>query len=244
MRVLKSFLASGVVLALTAGSSLAYDVTIDDFNDFVNTGQLTSFFGVPESASDTDLPGVLGGSRDLLVQADATAVLIAGVIPSGILDYMSIGTGLARVTYTGGVSGIGLALACAEAVEVVYLNADDPAQGIDPQTGPALITLELIGGVSASVSETVDSPAGVLSFPLAAFAGVDLQNLTSISLTIDGTNSNAADLAIDSITAVGCETPPSPAPTMGAGGMGLSVLLLVGLARIAVARRRPSLPQS
>lgn len=229
----------GWCLTVWAFPSLAYDVTIDTFDSFVNTGAIDSNFGVPNSASDTGLVGVLGGSRDLLVQtSDAFQLLVtAGVKPIGILDYMSIGTGFAEVTYTGGTAGLGASIACAEAIEVAYFNADDAAQGLEGG-GAALITLTLTGGASVTQSQAVAAAAAILSFPLADFAGVDLQNLTSIALRIDGTNSDAADLAIDSIQAVGCEAPPAPAPSMAMAPLAFGTLMLVGLGVLGLKRRR------
>jgi len=49
-----------------------------------------------------------------------------------------------------------------------------------------------------------------LSFPLSEFAGVNVPNLSKIAMTVDGTASDSADLAIDFLRAVGCETPPAP----------------------------------
>lgn len=228
----------GWCLTVWVVPSLAYDVTIDTFGAFVNTGAIDSNFGVPNSASDTGLVGVLGGSRDLLVQTDPLQLLVtSGVKLPGILDYMSIGTGFSEVTYTGGTAGLGASIACAEAVEVVYFNADDAAQGLEGG-GAVLIALTLTGGASVTQSQAVTGAAATLSFPLADFAGVDLQNLTSIALRIDGSNSDSADLAVDSIQAVGCEAPPAPAPSMGMVPLALSTLMLVGLGMLGMKRRR------
>ena len=240
MRPLRIAILVALSAVTVTGRVLAYDLIIDTFDDFVNTGtQLTNFFDPTLlTASDTGLSGVIGGSRDLLVEStgDFPFLLFAGVLPSGVLDYMSLGTGRVRVTYTRGLAGIGAAIACAESIEVVYLNADDAAQGIE--TGATEVILTLTGGISVSVEQLVSQTAGVLSYPLSAFAGVDLQNLTSISLELDGRDSEDADLAIDSIYAVGCEPPLTPSPSLGPLPLTLSVLILVGLGLLGLRRRR------
>lgn len=222
-------------LSFVAGSALAYDLVIDTFDDAVNTTVLTSNVGVPLTADDTGLAGVLGGSRSIFVEGVLSVQ--AGVIESaGIFDYMSIGTGFAEATYDADGSGFGNAIACAQEIEIAYQLADASAQG--EGTGQAEITVALTGGATVAVSRPITATAGTLSYPIADFAGVDLTNLTEIAMTVDGTASDSADLAVDSIRAVGCDVLPSPSPAMGPAALGFGSLVLAGLGLLGVARRR------
>lgn len=220
-----------------ASPALAYDVVIDTFDSATNTTSLQSFFGSPANGSDSGLPDVLGGSRELMVNGGAASPLVeAGVIPGGLFNYMSNGTGSALVEYDGEGRGFGNQLACAQALELDYLEADDAAQGIG--TGPLQVQLTLDGIEAVRV---ITSASGTLVFPIEEFVGVDLQSLGQISFLVSGFVSDSADLSIDTIRAVGCEAPPSPSPAMGPIALGLGSLVLVGLGWLGVARRRASL---
>lgn len=237
-KIVRNTAIVGWSLVVWAGTSLAYDVTIDSFNFFVNTGPISSSFNIPMTASDTGLPGVLGGSRDLLAHAGVAQPLVTvGVKDPGLLDYMSltVSSGFAEVSYTGDTAGLGRAIACAEAIEVSYLNADAAAQGAELGVDAALITLTLTGGVTVAASQSITAESGILTFSLADFAGVDLENLDSIALRIDG---QSADLALDSIEAIGCEAPPSPAPAIGAASTAFSVIMLAGFGLLGLKRSR------
>jgi hypothetical protein len=137
------------------------------------------------------------------------------------------------VTYDGDGAGIRNAIACAEAIEVTFQDADDAAQGVG--TGAVQIALALDG---VAVSQPINADSGVLSFPLADYVGPDLTNLAMIEVTIDGTASDSADLALVNIAAVGCEPPEVPSPAMGPGPLALGTLILTGLGLLGVARRR------
>lgn len=227
-------------LLSVVGGAHAFTITIDDFNDFVDTGTQSANVVDPVSVTvqDAGLAGVIGGSRELLVEVAGTfpLLVIGGVLPEGILDYMSIGTGRVRVTYDRDGAGLGTLLArCNDAIEVAYIFADDPAQGIG--SGPVQVILTLTGGASVSVAQVVTGSEGVLSYPMSAFAGVNLQNLSAISLELDGTDSDSADLALDSIDAVGCEAPAVPSPSVGPVALTVSVVMLAGLGLLALRRR-------
>ncbi len=233
---MKKFVLVTAIVTFCSGTSMAYDVQIDDFANAVNTTTLTSIGPAdPQNAADANVSGVLGGSRALYVEAIAPLPILtqAGVIAGGLFDYMSFGTGIATVTYDAGGLGFGNAIACAEAIEVSYQDADLPAQGVG--TGPALIEVAL-DGVPAALPVTAAS--GTLSFPIAGFVGPDLENLGMIELSVDGAGSDSADLAISNIAAVGCEPPEVPSPAMGAGPLAFGALLLAGLGLLGVARRR------
>jgi hypothetical protein len=88
------------------------------------------------------------------------------------------------------------------------------------------------------MSQPVNAAAGVLSFALEDFVGPDVTNLSMIEVTIDGTTSDSADLALVNIAAVGCEPPEVPSPAMGPGPLALGTLILTGLGLLGVARRR------
>ncbi len=232
---MKRLLFVAAFVAFSAGNSLAYEVVIDDFDAAVNTSPpLLSLAGSAVMATDTGLAGVLGGSRALLVQGTAPLAIIteSGVIGSGLFDYMSNGTGFSRATYDGGGAGLGASISCAEAIQIVYQDADDSSQGVG--TDPVQIVLSVNG---VPTSQPITAPAGILSFPLAAYA-VDLTNVSALQLEIDGRLSIDADLAIDSITAVGCEPPQVPSPAMGAGPLAVGAVMLAGLGLLGVARRR------
>ena len=80
-----------VLIVASAARVSAYDVVIDDFANATNTGVVQSFFGVapnPNTASDTGLEGVIGGSRDLAVES-TSLFAECGVIAGSLLDYMS-----------------------------------------------------------------------------------------------------------------------------------------------------------
>ncbi len=234
---IRKTLIVGIVGSLLAWPALAYDVVIDTFDTATNTTDLQSFFGVPDSGLDVGLTDVLGGSRAVAVLSGAVSPLVeSGVIPGGQLDYMSIGTGTATITYDGEGGGFRNALACAQAIEVDYLEADSSAQGMG--TGPLVMVVALNG---IEVARAIDAPSGTLVYPITEFAGVDLLNLATIVLEFDGSGSDSADLRIDTIRAVGCEASPSPSPAMSPIALGFGSLLLVGLGWLGVARRRASL---
>lgn len=239
MSSLRNAVLVGVAVAWMASVASAFTVTIDDFSEFDETGTLNVNFVDPTllTALDTGLSGVLGGSRHLLVEStgDSPLLVIGGVLPSGVLDYMSIGTGRVRVTYDRNGAGLGALLArCNDSIEIAYLNADEASQGIG--TGATEVILTLTGGASVSVPQVVSAEQGILSYPMSAFAGVNLQSLTSISLELDGRDSDSADLAIDSIEAIGCEPPPVPSPSVGPVALAFSVLMLAGLGLFALRR--------
>ncbi len=232
---MKRLLLVAALVAFSSGSAVAYEVLIDHFDAAVNTSPpLLSVAGAPQTATDTGLAGVLGGSRALLVQGVAPVPIIteSGVIAAGLFDYMSNGTGFSRATYDGGGAGLGAAISCAEAIEIVYQDADQASQGIG--TAPVQIVVTVNG---VPTSQPITAAAGILSFPLAAYA-VDLMNVSSVQFEIDGRLSVDADLAVHSVTAVGCEPPETPSPAMGAGPLAVGALMLAGLGLVGVARRR------
>ncbi len=240
---------STIAIILTASGFTApasADVVIDDFSSAVNTIEIEDFFGVPpfvEFAKDTDLPGVVGGTRLLTVESFETSVK-AGVAAGGLLMYSSVGRGSARLDYPGpdagglgGSQGLQGALSCAESIEVDYLNANDAARGVG--TGNIQIVLGLLGPPLYQLGPLpIESGAGTLSFPLSDIPNADdfVKDVFTAIVIIDGSNSDSASLAISEVRAV-CPIPAVPSPALAPGLLYGTVALLAALGALAIKRR-------
>jgi len=202
-------------LAVTARTHAA-DVTVDDFGEADKTKIIPGMQvvedtqGESNTATDTNLMGVLGGVRELTVFADAingsggAEAVNAGVEPLAGFCYQSsdFADGRVRLLYDRG--GLGL------------LNVDlHHAQGIQIDIGgdaaavPYTVTVMLTDdqGNTAMESQTVTDACPLatlcknLQFAFTNFVGVNLRRISSIKVIIDP--DQAGDLFVGPIMTYG-----------------------------------------
>jgi hypothetical protein len=202
-----------VALAVTARTHAA-EVTVDDFGEadktqiIPGTQVVEDTQGESNTATDTNLMGVLGGVRELTVFADmingGAEEVNAGVEPLAGLCYQSSDFADGRVGLLYDRGGLGL------------LNVDlHHAQGIQIDIGgdaaavPYVVTVMLTDdqGNTAMESQTIPDacpPAMLcknLQFAFTNFLGVNLRRISSIKVIIDP--DQAGDLFVGPIMTYG-----------------------------------------
>lgn len=221
--MIRSTLLTSAVALLVATAASAAPVTIDSFaNTNFQVVGAPSLGNNPQNPATTSGPttDAIGGTRTITNTrtapggtANAFGKQVQSVVTGGVAS-VSLGA------LTGGFSvfswdagGSDLVDGTNDRIEINVIDAD--------QDG---VTYTLnIGGVD--VSRTASTAGGVLSFGFSDFGGVDMTNVSAISLTIAGPI--AFDTNFDLLQAVG--TVPLPAA---------GFLTLGGLAALGAARAR------
>ncbi len=233
-RHLVSGVAFVAVVTFFAADASAFDVAIDDYSSAVNTVQVTVPLGMTSDETDSGL-AVLGGSRQVIVESPGSIGTEGGVDLGGgeVLRIMSFGPGAGsvRAIYDGDGAGLGNAIGCA-----TDFSIDFTADEVDQAT--VVVEIEDGGGGVASVSQVVPVGAGTLSYLAADFAGVDLTDIASVAVVLDGI-AGANDFTADAFRAT-CPDVPAPAPALSNGMVALALMMLSGLGFLAI-RRRSSL---
>ena len=217
-------------------------IVIDDFSSAVNTILITDTnvavfaAGATNVATDTGLPDVLGGSRELTVHAEFSCCFIpgldnvvVGVVPlAGFLDCNSTAQadGQTALLYDGGGLGLHANFATATGIRLLTLDADLAAVPID-----VVMTLVDQDGHSASVLRTVflAGTTPQIEFPFAEFPGVNIEDVFSIDVAIDPSSSGAADLRLDRIETYNSSAAQAPLLSLRLLAVVVSSLLLSGL---------------
>ena len=208
----RNFAAAGAILALALGSQSAQAVIIlDDFtvptNTVIVSGQPT---GSKSASGGNAAPAanVLGGFRGLSVTRNSTnAGLVSGDVGQARTNTFSYSsgpatTGLATLTYDN--NGAGLA-----PTDITQGGTVNGLLGqYQSDLGATFVfTLKSASGTSSSTLNVPASggsggfsnffiPFSSLTPAVGAAPGATLGSVTSVSLTLDGSNSPAADVAV------------------------------------------------
>ncbi len=227
-----------VSLVMIAGNSVsAQTVTvIDDFSEPAPESampdlQVVGAGPTSDSVIQAGLGSVLGGSRELILELDLTNPLLVfaaaqlDIEPEDVLNFMSIGGATASIRYS---DELDADFSCVGgAIGIRFVFSDTTASGT--------LTLRLNGAETSSQPLPDFDTAARILFPLSDFAGTDLSNVTSMTLSAEFVDSS--DFAISAIR-LNCPTPPSPAPALGSFALPFAGVLLSGIGGIALARRR------
>ena len=228
----RNFVAAGAVLALALGAQSAQAVIIlDDFSTVLNpvivsgtpTGTKTATGGV---ASGT----VLGGFRGLTVTRNSgNAGIVSGDVGAsrtGAFSYASgtATTGLATLTYDNNGAG----LAPTDITQGGTVNgllgqyqSDLGATfvfSVKSATGTSSGTLNVPASGGGGAFSNFFIPFASLTPAVGAAPGATLGSITSASLTLDGSNSPAADVAIR-LLQFNVPPPPTNVPEPGSVAM-------------------------
>ena len=211
-------------LAITFASVVRADITIDNFSD---AGSLPQLFGPGNNnVTDNGLGGVLGGTRSLTLNNGAGAV--------AVLQVVSTNPNFSPHLSFGGPAGAGsqdLTIAYSPG-GADFTNVTSIDFSIDLATGTIANATFSINGID--VSGTVNNGLNTISIPIADFVGLTLNNITSISLTLNGTGPGL-DYDVSGIVA-------TQAAVGGGGGAPVpepsSALLCLGFAVTAEVTRR------
>jgi hypothetical protein len=232
-----------VALCLYGRAAASAEIIVDDFTSAVNTIETTMSVGVfvaggMTTASDTGLNDVLGHSRELTVFAVNTPGfipgldnVISGVVPlAGFLDYNSTAgaDGKIILRYDRGGLGLHADFDDAAGLRLVTLDADKAAVPYQ-----VTFTLTDTDGNTGALTKTVAPPdiTPELTFPFAAYAGVNQHRIKIIEVGIDPNSSGAADLRLERIISYpkGRNSAPLLAP---------SIIAVVVVALFLFGRRR------
>lgn len=233
------------VASLTAVPARA-DVSIDDFSQANQTGVLliASQVNVPQTATDSGLSGVIGGVRQLTVEAtalmDPMVDNVGGKVdtsfPGVCYNSTSGAVGDYQLLYDKGGSGLGADFSPFLGIRFTPLFLD---AGVG--SSPVSYTLTLVDAANNSASQTVQTTQSCfldcadVRFLLSDFAGISLGGIRSVELKVS--SDNAFDSILGPITLFGnTERAPLLSPAMI--GLLVSILSVTGVASIARGRRR------
>ncbi len=233
------------VTTMTAVTATA-DVSIDDFSQANQTGVLliANQVNVPQTATDSGLSGVIGGVRQLTVEATSLmAPMVDNVggkvdtsIPGICYNSTSGGVGDYELLYDKGGSGLGADFSPFLGIRFtpVFLDA-----GVG--SSPLSYTLTLVDGANNSASQTVNTAQSCfldcadVRFLLSDFAGISLGSIRSVKLEVS--SGNAFDSILGPITLFGnTEGAPLLSPIMI--GLLVAILGVMGVASMAREPRR------
>jgi hypothetical protein len=199
-KILGLLFASSLALTGTANAALVIDnFDGDSFTqsapaDFSSVAAGTSSGGFARQASAT----TSGANTDVSLNAGASTGLYAHSQASGVTGYSQIDFALGGLDLNDDANAFSIGVAAADLNGIFGIIVD---------------------GFSVDLSTTPLVIAAGATFPLTAeflfsdFTGVDFNNVNTVSLFIDGTNTAALDMAIDSF-ATSCTT----ATTSGLAG--------------------------
>ncbi|MGJ8673880.1 PEP-CTERM sorting domain-containing protein [Rubritalea sp.] len=216
-------------LLLTLNVSGNASITIDDFSTAVTGSNVIDIYSTPTPATPTTistvgtgLTGVIGGQRNItLTRITATGSgrrqVTTTVENTGnsYFEYSSTSgaSGSTTLSYGQGTDAslAGFNLSSAYAFDINFVDYDLP--------GGNLLTVAISvtsGGSSTSVSKSLTTNGGLLSYNFSEFSGADFSDVDQIDLVI--TAPSGADYSIDSFTAVTAAVPePSSAILLGLG---------------------------
>lgn len=252
--------------------AFAVEETIDDFSSASNTAfvantQVKQSVPGTATATDTNVPGVLGGTRtlDVTLELGSIQAITAGVnIGAGVLQYSeaALANGNVMLTYPNIPKGLNFA----SGIEVlVNADAQSASTGYDVS-----LTLQDSGGSTTVTMSSNASGLGIpFSFSFSSFPGIDPGDLIQIVIGLDGGGAN--DLQLEVATTFG--TPPretsefcqdgedndndgfidcfdpdclsvdpcaAPSPALSPTGLGFSILILLAAGSLAMLRLRRS----
>lgn len=194
-------------LALLVGLSLAAEVAradavIDNFTtgQSISSGAGVGVFG--PISSTVGGGGILGGSRSISLSGNASVgETVSAAVGGGFAGYQSgpNSTGIAAFTYNGGGGGLGnlLAMTAFIDVSVIAFNAGSNSvastMSVTVDDGSTTATRSVSLGGSTLIPQ-------VFSFDFTA-AGLDFNNVNSVTLTLDSTGAIGADMALNGFIA-------------------------------------------
>jgi hypothetical protein len=235
----------GLWLASTTAVPAAADVSIDDFSQANQTGVLlvADQINVPQTATDSGLSGVIGGVRQLTVEAtalmdpmvDNAGGKVDTAVPGVCYNSTSGAVGDFKLLYDMGGSGLGANFSPFLGIRFtpVFLDA-----GVG--SSPVSYTLTLTDGANNSASQTINTTQSCfldcadVRFLLSDFAGISLGSIFSVELKVS--SDNAFDSILGPITLFG-STEHAPLLSPALIGLLVSILSVMGIASIARARR-------
>lgn len=232
------------VASMTAVPARA-DVLIDDFSQANQTGVLliANQVNVPQTATDSGLSGVIGGVRQLTVEAtalmdpmvDNVGGKVDTSIPGVCYNSTSGGVGDYKLLYDKGGSGLDADFSAFLGVR--FTPVFDA--GVGPS--PVSYTLTLTDAANNSASQTINRVQPCpptctdVRFLLSDFAGISLGSIHSVELKVS--SNDAFDSILGPITLFGnTESAPLLSPAMI--GLLVSILSVTGVASIARGRRQ------
>ena len=193
---------AAVLFLSSARPVRAREAVIDNFTDAT---ALTSF--VPDAnvlqdtlgstvRNDTGLTKVIGGTRNLTLTATELDIpgldyIVAGVelLPINFFEYDSRtgADGSMELLYDANGSGLNVSLGFAQGIQVIIREADIAA--VEPPGMDVTVTLVDGNMVAASQTQTLTMPVTAdaplpLNFPFSDFAGIDPDNIFSISIVL------------------------------------------------------------
>ncbi|MGH3638416.1 MAG: hypothetical protein ACRDUX_05235 [Mycobacterium sp.] len=215
--------------ALAQPASGLTSMLVDDFSQATVTafppGVVQSSVGFTTVVEPLPLPGVMGGIRELRVQATAIGPndsVTAGVFtPFTRVEYSSsvAADGRIALTYDAGGQGLG----GGAGVDLsTFAGLRLRFEAVDAAAVPAVVRLELtdslnrLGFVTTTMT-TSGAQSVELPFQNGAFAGIDLAHVTAIKLAVNP--GVAGDLRFDFIEVFPIEI-PTPTPTATATSTG------------------------
>lgn len=235
-KIAASVLATGLMLGGGAANAL-------DIDQFDGTGPIT-VVAPYDAAAGTSSSGY---NRNLQVVTDGadTGVQIDTATNPGVYAHSQDAGILGSSTLTYDLGGIDLTADTSNAFRLELINVD--------LNGLIGITVDGITSALSTTSIILDNGGALPSFAdflFTDFAGVDFTAVSSVALSIDGTNQAALDAVIDSLTTVCssmpdsggsgtdpdgnlCGTPPDVVPAPG-----VIALMGLGLVGLGAARRR------
>jgi len=235
-------------LVCAATATPAPAVLIDDFQEATNTKSIPptqvteTVQGSSTSATDTGLPGVVGGVRTVVVSAsligDPSEYVNAGVDTfSTAICYNSTDNADGSVALIYDKGGLGLDLDLSEESGLLLIPL-----GVDPGSGTGEISYTLTledsvhNVVSSSITNTevcIGTSCHPIHIPFANFLGIDLRHLFRVTLTLDP--SPAADVALATVVTYGSHL---GTPLLSPGLLGMLVAILAGVGLVDQLRRR------
>ena len=232
-----------LALVLVVGVSLVADAARADavIDNFTNGQGLSS--GVGGGAfgplnSTVGGGGILGGSRTMTLSGNAFAnQTVSASVGSGFADYQSgsRSSGTNSLIYDGAGSGLGglLAMTAFIDVSVNAFNAGSTSStlsvAVDDGSGP--VTRSVILGGSTLIPQ-------VFSFDFTA-AGINFNSVNSVTLTLNSTGANGADITLNGFVARMTAIPEPAAVAVWSvlGAVGLVAGRKLRRSRVAVRQR-------
>ena len=228
-----------LVMAIPAGAT---DSPIDDFSEAQNTGVflIANQVGVPVSATDSGLMGVIGGVRQLTVEAtqlptagDHVDAKVDTAVPGLCFNLTPNAKGNLRLLYDKGGSGLDADLSD-------FLGIRFTPVGVDLGVGSTRVSyaLTLVDAANHVASQTVSNGRSCFNdcdeirFLLSDFSGVSLRQIRSVMLTV--TSDAAFDEILGPILLFGTtQRAPLLSPIM----IGTLVAVLGGVGLVGMLRR-------
>ncbi|HVO25112.1 MAG TPA: hypothetical protein VMW56_15945 [Candidatus Margulisiibacteriota bacterium] len=189
-----------VVMAIRANAT---DVPVDDFSEAQNTGValVANQVNVPVSATDSGLMGVIGGVRQLTVEAtdlptpiDNVDAKVDTTVPGLCFNLTPNAKGNYSLLYDKGGAGLDADLSEFLGIRTLPIAVDLGLGGTQVS-----YTLTLVDAANHTASQTVaqggclNSPCQEIRFLLSDFAGVSLRSVRSVMLTV------SSDAAFDEL---------------------------------------------